>query len=135
MLINWLGGGGENIISFQVHIKFWLKTADKIETMANFDQFYCSSNPVSSPLIIIPSNWVYNPGLVQFFSRYQIKQWLLILKYGWIRVVSTIHNGKLQNVILKRMNFVCFKLYVYVLPTVPYSVDRIHVFDRFVNEF
>ena len=33
------------------------------------------------------------------------------------------------------MNFVCFKLYVYVLPTVPYSVDRIHVFDRFVDEF
>jgi len=52
-----------------------------------------------------------------------------------MRVVSTIHNGKLQNVILKRMNFVCFKLYVYVLPTVPYSVDQIHVFDRFVNEF
>ena len=33
------------------------------------------------------------------------------------------------------MNYVSFKLYVYVLPTVPYSVDRIHVFDRFADEF
>lgn len=33
------------------------------------------------------------------------------------------------------MNFVSFKLYVYVLQTVPYSVDRIHVFDRFADEF
>ena len=33
------------------------------------------------------------------------------------------------------MNYVSFKLYVYVLPTVPFSVDRIHVFDRFADEF
>ena len=36
--------------------------------------------------------------------------------------------------ILKKMNFVCFKLYVYVLPTEPYSVDRNFVFDRLTDE-
>ena len=32
------------------------------------------------------------------------------------------------------MNFVCFKLYVYVFPTIPYSVDRNFVFGRLADE-
>ena len=38
------------------------------------------------------------------------------------------------NCNLKKMNYVCFKLYVYVLPTEPYSADRNFVFDRLTDE-
>ena len=50
------------------------------------------------------------------------------------RTVQPVYQGYNCNIFFL-MNYVCFKLYVYVLPTVPYSVDQIHVFYRFTDEF
>ena len=88
--------------------------------------FSCRTSAISFPFIPVP--WEIHKNVkkeklsINSFSLFTCKL-----------VIRKIVN--LFSIYFKKKNYVCFKLYVYVLPTVPYSVDRIHVFDRFADQF